>query len=106
MRARPNPLSIPRNHEGAGLVHRGMSLSFRGVSDEAGSCTLVLLLGISLPGCRMGNEPEEAGPEQVLQETIEEDREAVADLVENFGRQLKAVSLLAPPQGEHGGALR
>lgn len=60
---------------------------------------LILLLSISLFGCtNVGNEPQpkEEQNKPVLQQTGEMDEKAVANLVEDFGKKLQMVSLLAP----------
>ncbi|MCL6611084.1 MAG: hypothetical protein K6T66_06045 [Peptococcaceae bacterium] len=59
---------------------------------------LVLLLSVSLFGCANGNNggQQEGQPKEKQQQNQGSEKEAVAGLVEDFGRRLQKVSLQAP----------
>lgn len=63
---------------------------------KKGLFALVLLLGTTLAGC--ADDRNAIPSEQVVQQSAENEKEAVTSLVENFGKKLQLVSLLAPEQ--------
>ena len=57
---------------------------------------LILLMGVFLVGCQNSQNGQYVGNEEPTVND-EADKKAIASLVENFGKKLQMVSLLAPP---------
>ena len=57
---------------------------------------LILLMGVFLVGCQNSQYGQYVGNEEPTVND-EADKKAIASLVENFGKKLQMVSLLAPP---------
>ena len=58
---------------------------------------LILLLSASMIGCTVAGSQSRENEEKT-QQTDEADKEAVANIVESFGKKLQEVSLLAPKE--------